>query len=66
MGTMRLKGEQPKSKKKKEIVFKPYSKVPRPKIKYSKNRQEIHDIAAKAKKANLSYGEYVARYGDGN
>jgi hypothetical protein len=65
MGTLRLKGEPYKKKKKKEIVFKPYSKEIKPKIKYSKNRQAIHDIAFKAKQMGISYGEYVARYGDG-
>lgn len=66
MGTLRLKGETGKKKKKKEIIFKPYSKKEKPKIKYSKNRQEIHDIARKAKEAGMSYGEYVARFGYGS
>lgn len=63
--SLKLPGEAKKRKTQKTYQFKPYSKKPQPKIKYSKNRQEIHDIAAKAKAVNLSYGEYVARYGDG-
>lgn len=65
MGTMRLQGDRPKKKRRKENVFRPYAKTSQPKIKYSKNRQAIHDIALKAKRMGVSYGEYVARYGDG-
>lgn len=65
MGTLKLKGDRPKNRKRKENVFRPYAKTSQPKIKYSKNRQAIHDIALKAKRMGVSYGEYVARYGDG-
>lgn len=60
---LKLPGEA-KKKKQKENVFKPYAKN-QSKKKYSKNRQEIHDTARKARGKDMSYGEYVARYGYG-
>lgn len=62
---LKLPGEAKKRKTQKTHQFRPYSKKPQPKIKYAKNRQEIHDIAAKAKELGISYGEYVARYDNG-
>lgn len=61
--SLKLPGEA-KKKKQKEYVFKPYAKN-QSKRKYSKNRQGIHDIAKKAREKDMSYGEYVARFGYG-
>ena len=39
-----------------------YQREKNEKIKYRNNRKSIVDIAAKANKIGISYGEYVARY----
>lgn len=59
--SLKLPGETPR-KKQKERRFKPCSKKPYSRVKMSKNRQEIHDVANKAKEMGMSYGEYVTRF----